>query len=555
MGAENFDFWKFLAGIGLFLWGMYQLESSIKELAGRSFRNLLQKFTDSTWKGILIGALITAVLQSSSLVTLMVLAFLGAGVLNLRNSIGVILGANLGTTSTAWVVAAIGFKLSVASISMPFLGLGSILYLFFSTRPILKNLGLFSVGFGLLFLGMDFMKTSIEAIAEQVNLGQLHQYGLFLYLIVGAVITALIQSSTAMTVITLSAMSAGLINLTEGVVLIIGANIGTTVTVSIGAINGSADKKRLALAHFLFNLITGLLVFTFVHQFIDISMKLFSIKDPVMELVLFNTLFNSIGIVIFFPFVNRFEAWLKRRFVGKEKAGLSVYVKNVSTSVPEAALSALEKDVQLAFDRTCDFITNVWDGKIREVDVTVWRRILMQPLDLMDQYQQIKTLEDELTEYHIRIQEENLNLREAQKLTSLMLTLRTMVFAAKDIKDVMHNIDDMEEEEDLLVLEYHESMRNFYLDFIAKLRKYLEKSDFSEQVPDWIGENAKQYKIWINELYHKIAEKPIEFPVSTMTNVIKQVVSSMDNLGSAVIHWKHQKKKVIDEPSKKTPEI
>ncbi len=544
---EIFDFWKFFAGIGLFLWGMHQLETAIKELGGKSFRHLLQRFTDAAWKGILVGTLITAILQSSSLVTLMVLAFLGAGVINLKNAIGVILGANLGTTVTAWIVATLGFKMSIAAFSMPFLGIGSLLFLFASNRPFLRNLGVFSVGFGLLFLGLDFMKTSIEAVSDQIDLSEFHDYGLWIYLIIGIVITALIQSSSAMVVIILSTMSAGMIGLTEGAVLVIGANIGTTITVGIGSLNGPADKKRLALAHFLFNVITGLLIFSFIRPLIDITIFIFSISDPLMELVLLNTIINLIGIVIFFPFIPKLEKWLKKRFSKFEPQGVSIYTKKVSPKVPEAAIAALEKDIQLALEKTIEFMINVWNvGEADKENVSIWRKILQQPYDLAAQYKDIKNLEDELTKYHLLVQEENLSTLEAQKLTSLMLALRTMVYGAKDLKDVMHNIQDMEDEEDMLVREYYDELKSFSFDFLNKIREYILQEDFSEEVPDWIGENGKSYKKFISELYQKIKAKPMEFPVSTLTNVIKQVVSGLDNLGSAVIHWKHLKKDVID---------
>jgi phosphate:Na+ symporter len=547
MQEDIFDFWKFLAGIGIFLWGMHQLETAIKELGGKSFRHLIQRFTNNAWKGVLVGTLITAILQSSSLVTLMVLAFLGAGVINLKNAIGIVLGANLGTTATAWVVATLGFKLSVASISMPFLGLGSLLFLFSSNRPFLRNLGAFSVGFGLLFLGLDFMKTAIEAVADQIDLSEFHAYGLWIYLVLGIVITALIQSSSATIVIVLSAMSAGLIDLSEGATLVIGARIGTTVTVGIGSLNGAADKKRLALAHLLFNLISSLLVFAFLRPLLDLTMSVFSYSDPLMELVLFNTIINIIGIVMFFPFIPKMEKWLKKRFSEFEPKGVSVYTKNVSPQVPEAAIAALEKDIHLAFEKTIVFMYNVWNHSLSENEnISIWRRILLQPKDLMEQYKELKVLEDELTNYHIDLQEQNLTLEEAQRLTSLMLSLRTLVYAAKDLKDVMHNIQDMENEDDPVAVDYYNNLRDYTFEFITQLNNYIKQETYGEGEPNWIGENAKQYKKWIGSLYERIKKSPSEFPVSTLTNVIKQVVSSLDNLGSSIIHWKLKKKEVID---------
>ncbi|MCH6233012.1 Na/Pi cotransporter family protein [Cognataquiflexum rubidum] len=547
MDQIDFDFWKFFAGIGIFLWGIFQLENAIKELGGNSFRQLLHRFTDAPWKGILIGTLVTALLQSSSLVTLMVLAFLGAGVLNLKNALGVVLGANLGTTATAWIVATLGFKLSVEAFSFPFLGIGSLMFLFFKDRPYLKNFGAISIGFGLLFLGLDFMKTSIEEIADGMDMEKFQGYGSWFYLIAGLVITAVMQSSSAAIVIVLSTMNAGMIGLTEGAAMVIGANIGTTVTLGIGSLGGTADKKRLAFAHFLFNVVTGLLIFLFLDWVIDFTMKVFEIHDPLMELVLFNTFLNAVGIILFYPFITQLERVLKMLFKKDEPQGLSKFIKNVSPKLPSVALEALEKEILLAYDSTVNFIMNVLEnGELEENNKSIWRKILYQPVNLLEEYGRIKKLEDEITKYHIFLQEEFLNEKEAQKLTSLMLSLRTMVFAAKDIKDVMHNIRDMEGEEDRLVVDLHGAIKTYVTAFLEKMDEYKALEVIPEKEPDWINENAKQYKIWISELYEDLKSNNLEFPISTLTNVIKQVISSMDNLGSSVIHWKHQKKEVID---------
>ena len=547
MNQDDFDFWKFFAGIGIFLWGIFQLETAIKEIGGNSLKHLMHRFTGSAWKGVLTGTFVTAILQSSSLVTLMVLAFLGAGVLNLKNALGVVLGANLGTTATAWIVATLGFKLSVEAFSLPFLGFGSFLFLFFKGRPYLKNFGAISIGFGLLFLGLDFMKTSIEEVTGGMDMDRFQGFGTWLYLIVGLVITAVMQSSSAAIVIVLSTMNAGMIGLTEGAAMVIGANIGTTVTLGIGSLGGTADKKRLAFSHFLFNVVTGILVFLFLNSVLRFTMTIFSVKDPLMELVLFNTFLNVIGIIIFYPFINPLEKFLKKLFKKDEPQGLSKYIKNVSTKVPSVALEALEKEILLAYVSTVNFILNVLEnGELKENGMSIWRKILYQPMNLLEEYSRIKSLEDEITKYHILLQEEFLSEKEAQKLTSLMLALRTMVFAAKDIKDVMHNIRDMEDEEDRLVVALHGKIKAYVIAFIEKMEAYKKLDTIPENEPNWVNENSKQYKIWISELYEDLKSKNIEFPISTLNNVIKQVISGLDNLGSSVIHWKHLKKEVID---------
>ncbi|MCH7400616.1 Na/Pi cotransporter family protein [Belliella kenyensis] len=548
MENDAFDFWKFLAGIGVFLWGMNLLEGAIKELGGKSFRNLLQKSTNTALKGVLIGALITAVLQSSSLVTLMVLAFLGAGIINLKNAIGVVLGANLGTTITAWIVATLGFKLSVAAFALPFLGVGCILYLFLTNRPILKNTGAFAIGFGLLFLGLDFMKTAIEAVAEQIDLSIFASYGLWVFMIIGIVVTALIQSSSAMIVIVLSAMSSGVIDLTAGAVVIIGANIGTTVTVGLGSLKGTPDKKRLALAHFLFNAVTGIIVFIFIERLIFYTMKFFHISDPLMELVFINTVINLIGLILFFPFISQLEKWLNSKFVKGVSDNVAQYIHKVSPSIPEAAIAALEKDVLLAIHLSGNFIQQVWGSSDNvEKEGPIWKRIVREPKNIMVDYQNIKVLEDELTAYHIIIQKEELDIDLANKATSLMLALRLAVYAAKDFKDIIHNVEEMKDVDDLYIKELYRSLTNFTHDEILRMNEQIDEK-LNIESNAWISLHDNTYQLMIDDLYRNAKDGKLALPFSTLTNVIKQTISGLDNYGDALLHRKYLETNVIDLP-------
>lgn len=543
---ETFDFWKFLAGIGIFLWGMNQLEFALRELAGKSFKNLLQRFTDTGWKGILVGTLITAILQSSSLVTLMVLAFLGGGMISLRNSLGVVLGANLGTTFTAWIVAALGFKISVADFAFPFLALGTLTYLFMTSRPVLKNSGIFLVGFGLLFLGLDFMKTAIENLAEQVDLHDYIGYGLWVFLLIGIVITALIQSSSAMIVIVLSALNAHVIEINHALALIIGANIGTTFTLVIGAIGGTADKKRLSLANLIFKIVAGGGTFFLIDEMILLAAAVFRVKDPLMELVLLNSMINIFGIMIFYPFLGRMEKWLRKLFGSSEPKGLSVFVKHVSTEVPSVAILSLEKEISLALERTMKFIRKLMVKSIGpKKDASVWKRIIFQPKDLMSEYFSLKYLEDELTEYGIHLQEENLNSGEAENLMLLMQAIRSMVYGAKEFKDIIHNIKEMEESEDPMVEELLRDLREMVISCLHDLKEGENNQMYGKLGLDEKPSVKYGYFEIIHTLYEKLKSHKPDVTISTLTNVIRQVFSGLDHLADAVgyLHGIHEGEK------------
>ena len=194
---EHLDLWRFLAGLGIFLFGMHSLEEAVKSLSGKTFRRMIRSYTDGTLKAIGSGSLVTAVLQSSSAVSLMVLAFVGAGVLSMESAIGVVMGSNIGTTFTAWIVATFGFKIKIESFAFPLIGIGGAGLIFLRSYDKLMQSSKLLLGFGFLFLGLDHMKVSVEDLAQSFNLDQISGYGLWLYVLAGIIITALMQSSSA----------------------------------------------------------------------------------------------------------------------------------------------------------------------------------------------------------------------------------------------------------------------------------------------------------------------------------------------------------------------
>lgn len=549
MENTGFDFWMFIAGLGIFLFGMRHLEDSIKALAGRSFKNLLQRFTNKSWKGIITGTVVTAILQSSTMVTLLALAFLGGGMIALKNAVSIVLGANLGTTFTAWIVATFGFKMDIADFSFPFLAVGILSYLFLTTRPFLKNLGGLLIGFGLLFLGLDYMKISIENVAGQIDIATFTVYGLWAFVLLGVVITALIQSSSAMIVIILSALNAGLIDIYQSVAMVIGANIGTTTTLIFISIGGTADTKRLMAAHVIFNVVTGTLVFFLIKPLVFITSSFFGVKDPLMELVLLNTLLNLFGILLFYPFLGLLGKFLNRRFIKAVPEGENLYIKNIPTQVTDVALESLEKELMGVYRYTTEYIIKNFEDKPRlEKGESGWKKIFASAGGLQKKYEQIKRLEDELTSYYARLAGESLNHEEATRLSSVMMVLRSLVYAAKDIKDITHNLPAMVEADDPVVLTMISRLREEIGLRLSQIQIVLDAEEIENQPPEWLKNNETLYNELISYLYEQIREqKTWVIPVSTLTNVVKQSISSLDNLCSAIIYWKFGKLNTLDE--------
>jgi phosphate:Na+ symporter len=531
----NFDFWLFLAGLGIFLFGMHHLEDGIKGLAGKSFKNLLKKFTNRSWKGILTGTFVTGILQSSSMVNLLILAFLGAGMINLKNALGVILGANLGTTFTAWIVATLGFKMNVADFSFPFLALGILSYLFLKGRPVIKNLGLFLIGFGLLFLGLDYMKEAMEAVSGGIDMNIFSQYGLWAFLLVGLIVTALIQSSSAMIVIILSALNSDLIDIYQSVALIIGANIGTTSTLVLGAIGGTADKKRLALANVVFNVVAGLIAFAFLRQAIDVLLYVFHVTDVLIELVILNTVLNFFGIVLFFPFLGLFQRFLKNRFKISEPVGATVYIKNVPTNVPDVAIKAIQNELIHLYDLTKDFIINVYEVKLENNSkFNSWMRIFKVAKNPNDKYDHIKLIEDEMTVFYSNLMKQPLDAEEVKQLEDNMTIMRSLVYASKDVKDIQHNVKNIQDSSESLPIDVLENLKDTINKRFNQYDQLMNLARKEDSRVNFYVENHNIYNENIHFIYNHLKQsKKQTIPVSTITNVTKQTISSLNNMYSA----------------------
>lgn len=538
MDTVDFEIWMFIAGLGIFLFGMFHLETGLKGLAGNSFKKLLQRFTDKRWKGILTGSFVTAILQSSSLVTLLVLAFLGAGMISLQNSLGVVFGANLGTTVTAWIVATVGFKLDIADLSYPFLAIGSLSYLLLDSRPVLKNWGSFLIGFGLLFLGLDFMKTSIEDVAGQVDLSLYANVGLWIFLLIGLITTVLIQSSSAMIVIVLSALNAELISIHQSVAMIIGANIGTTSTLIIASFNGTADKKRLAAANVIFNLVAGAVSFLLLRQMVYFTIQYLGIREPLLELVFLNTLINLIGIVLFFPFIPAFARFMNRQFVKSEPSGTCLYIKNVDPEVSDVALKALDNEISRVYTLVEEFILDCLlidkNGNHRSSGI---KNIFRAEKNLLETYAQLKSIEDEITDYYTQIQRFKLTQSEADLTANYLIRVRSMIIAAKNIKDVIPNIKEMSDSEDPVAVEILGRLQDFAVKNLNRLSNQAPEGMGREEISQLQREYEDFYILTVNYLYKNIPPKAqLSVSVSSITNAIRKIVSALEELITSVNH-------------------
>jgi phosphate:Na+ symporter len=301
-----------LGGVGLFLLGMALMTDGLQHAAGDSLRNALRRSTRSRWSAVLTGAVGTAVVQSSSATTLATLGFVAAGLLPFTAAIGVVFGANFGTTITAWIVGGIGLKLSMNAFALPMVGVGALIKIF--TRGRRASLGTALAGFGLIFVGIDFLQLGMQGIADAVPIptGVGGLGGTLLLVIAGLIMTVVMQSSTAAVATTLAAVHSGTIGIDQAAAMAVGQNVGTTVTAAIASLGGSAAVRRIALAHFTFNVGTGLVALLLLAPFSYLAATRPLAGEPALALAGFHSAFNLLGIAIFLPFTDRLAEWLER---------------------------------------------------------------------------------------------------------------------------------------------------------------------------------------------------------------------------------------------------
>ncbi len=334
-------------GLGLFLLGMHLMTSGLRTAAGPTLKKILNAATESRLRGLASGTLITALVQSSTAVTVATIGFVNAGLLSLGQSIAVIYGCNIGTTMTGWLVAMIGFKIKIGVLALPMIAVGMIGKMLGGDRR-MGNLGFALAGFGLFFLGLGYLKDGFAGLESSLPLDQLGNGvpALLLFVLAGFVLTFLLQSSSAAMAITLSLAASGAVSLLGAGALVIGANMGTTSTAVLAALSATANAKRIAAAHVLFNLVTGAVGLGAL-----ILIGLFwqgdaSGADYVVALALFHTLFNLIGVILMWPLTDRMEKLLKQRFKTRSaKQGLSTYLDKTILSTPPLAIEAMRLEL------------------------------------------------------------------------------------------------------------------------------------------------------------------------------------------------------------------
>ncbi|MCW9013158.1 MAG: Na/Pi symporter [Gammaproteobacteria bacterium] len=335
-------------GLGLFLLAVGMITDGLKQAAGNTLRDMLAKSTRSPAHGIVTGLSITAIVQSSSAVTVATIGFVNAGLLTMYQSLGIIYGTNIGTTVTGWLVAIIGFKIKVETFALPIIGIGMLLRLT-GGESRRAPLGMAIAGFGLFFIGIDVLREAFEGLATAIDLQQFTVDGIpgiLLYVMIGFLMTVLTQASAAAIAIILTAATGGILGLYAAAAMVIGANVGTTSTAAFAVIGATPNAKRVAAAHIVFNVATGmvaLLIMPLLFWIVNVTSELLGLEHiPAVTLALFHTIFNILGVLLMWPLTDRMTRFLEKRFVTQEEIeGQPRYLDKTVAVTPMLAVNAL----------------------------------------------------------------------------------------------------------------------------------------------------------------------------------------------------------------------
>jgi len=540
--SEELDLWRLAAGLGLFLFGMHQLEQALTQLAGRSFKKFLRQYTAKPVRGVVAGAVTTAALQSSSVVSLIVLAFVGTGIISLASALGIVFGSNLGTTATGWIVATIGFKLDIEALALPLITVGGFGVVWSAAGTRRAGVSHFVVGLGLMLMGLEFMKSGALIATTLFDPAALAGYPLIVFLLAGLMLTAIIQSSSATIMITLSALYASAIPLEAAAAIAIGADLGTTITALLGALAGSAAKKRVAAAVILFNVVADTLAFVSLKPLLAVVTGVFGISDPLFALVAFHSLFNLIGILIFLPGIPMLSRRLDRRF-REDEMTLLRHIKAGDTAVAEAALENIRRETwrlidqvaalnQATFDLPPDHTFYDSDEDRKGVDV------FSRDMDYDRCYADIKRLEGEILRHALALQSAPLEADESETLSQLIPSIRNAVHAAKSMKDVYGDLE-------LFKGSVNDRFNAYFGQFRETAREYyegldtLQKSDMPalrfEALVEIKNKSESIHSRMHRRIYDEVSRGELsEVEISTLLNVNRELFVANQSLISSL---------------------
>ena len=506
MEYSFWDFLKLVGSLGLFIYGMKIMSEGLQKVAGNRLRQTLRGMTSTRLSGVFTGIFTTALIQSSSATTVMVVSFVNAGLLTFSESIGVIMGANIGTTVTAWLISIFGFKIQIAKIAIMMIGV--FFPFLFSKRANLRNFAEFVLGFGILFIGLDFLKSSVpdikdnpqilEFLAPFTDAGYL---SILLFVLVGTVLTVVIQSSSATMAVTLVMLAEGWIDFEIAASMVLGENIGTTITANLAAVVGNVHAKRTARFHFFFNVL-GVLwmlaIFNYYISGLDFCLNklspghlsVFSDSQEAREsatlaLSLFHTSFNILNVFLLIGLVPALAKLVEKLQPSRGDSDEEFRLKFISTGLmatPALSLENAKKEIQL-FAKLVDKMSFNLAALLfdRQKDPT-------KTIDKIRRREEITdNMELELADYLAKISESDMSPETSEKVRGFLRMANDLERVADIIFEMSKNYERMKEHKIEFPDEAKEELRdllNSTVDAIKLVRSNLKGSSSSVQMKE-----------------------------------------------------------------------
>ena len=448
---ENFT--VILSGIAIFIIGMFFMQDGFKQLSGGILEKLLEKFTSNTLYAILTGFLSTSVVQSSTIITLIVVSFLSAELLTLVQAVGIVFGSNIGSTTTAWIVSSLGVDVKISTYAFPMLVFGVVLRFFKSNG--VKGTGNVLLGLGFIFLGISYMKDGFDIMKNSIDLASyaMEGYlGIIVYILIGILITVVIQSSAATLAIVITALNADSITYVNAIALAIGANVGTTLTTILASFASNENGKRVALIHFLFNLISATFITILIYQFIDLTdfiAPFLGVSDTNygMKLALFHTIFSVTGVILLTPAISLLVK-LSEKLIQKKVSSASKpkYLNQSVLSNPDASLAALRKEIINLYENCQKAMLHALNihttGLTREtLKVQLSKELTIIDTDIDEIYQKnLKSLYSEIIKFSSFAQENMFDFQH-KKTDELKRAAVLLVEVLRDTRDIQRNVN------------------------------------------------------------------------------------------------------------------
>ena len=525
MGFGIFELLKLIGALGFFIFGMKVMSDGIQKVAGSKMRSILSKMTSNRFLGITTGFLITALLQSSSATTVMIVSFVNAGLLSLVESVGVIMGANIGTTITAWLISILGFKVKISSIALPIIAIG--FPMMFASKANIRSWAEVFIGFALLFMGLDELKNSVpdlkqnpEFLSFLANYADMGYLSTIIFIGVGTILTLVVQSSSAAMALTLVMCYEGYIPFELAAAMVLGENIGTTITANLAAMVGNVHAKRSARAHFIFNIfgvIWMIIAFPFFIKMIDNYMSLNMQLSPLnvvgesvaipIGLSIFHTTFNIINVLLLVGFVPLISRIVIKMQPSKGELDEEFHLEHIGTglmSTTELSIVEANKEV-IKFGKITAKLFSFIPELLKEKDSKKFRTLMAR----IRKYEEITDrMEVEIADYLAKASQGELSVAASIKVRAMISMINDMERIGDICYQMSISVERKNEQKAQFMPEPTASLEEMIVEVTKALR--VMNNNLNTNYSQVVLTEADEVEIIINKLRNKLRKNYLQ---------------------------------------------